>query len=205
MTGLVVTIVDLPQLSGSTKDVHLDLPAPAGLGTGVIGVPEGSEMVLDATLTSLDDGVLARGRADLRVHGECVRCLRGIDEDRTVTFDELYYLPQAAAAQRRDGDEEADDLFLLGERTLDLEPALRDALVLDLPFRPLCQEDCAGLCPDCGERLDDLPADHRHESLDPRWSALAALLPRTGDGQQDPGAQIDRTTGGDEPPRQGGR
>ena len=70
-----------------------------------------------------------------------------------------------------------EDLLLVGETDLDLEPALRDALVPALPFQPLCRQDCAGLCPQCGERLDDLPPDHHHDQLDPRWSALAALLP----------------------------
>ena len=154
------------------------------LGTDVIGVPEGSAVVLDAQLTSMEDGVLARGRADVHVHGRCVRCLRDLDEDRTVAFDELYYLPQAAKAQVAEDDEEADDLFLVGETDLDLELALRDALVLTLPFQPLCRQDCAGLCSQCGERLDDLPPDHHHEQLDPRWSALAALLPE----QDEPGA-----------------
>lgn len=63
---------------------------------------------------------------------------------------------------------------------LDLEPALRDAVVLALPLTPLCQEGCSGLCADCGERLDDLPPDHTHEATDNRWSALQAMLdPRT--------------------------
>ena len=181
--ALVVDIVDLPHRIGATKDVCVEAGAPAGLGTAVIGVPEGSSLVVDARLISLEDGVLARGRADVHVHGECVRCLRDLDEERTVTFDELYYLPEAARAAE-DG-EDVDDVLLVGEDSLDLEPALRDALVLDLPFRPLCRQDCAGLCAQCGERLDDLPPDHHHDQLDPRLSALAALLPERGG--SDPG------------------
>ena len=181
--ALVVDIVDLPHRIGATKDVCVEAGAPAGLGTAVIGVPEGSSLVVDARLTSLEDGVLARGRADVHVHGECVRCLRDLDEERTVTFDELYYLPEAARAAE-DG-EDVDDVLLVGEDSLDLEPALRDALVPALPFRPLCRPDCAGLCPECGRRVDNLPADPRHDHPDPRWSALAALLPDR-DGSDDP-------------------
>ena len=178
--ALVVDIVDLPHRIGATKDVCVEAGAPAGLGTAVIGVPEGSSLVVDARLTSLEDGVLARGRADVHVHGECVRCLRDLDEERTVTFDELYYLPEAAGAAA-----DGEDVLLVGEDSLDLEAALRDALVPALPFRPLCRPDCAGLCPECGRRVDDLPADHRHDHPDPRWSALAALLPDR-DGSDDP-------------------
>ena len=101
--ALVVDIVDLPHQIGSVKDVRVETAAPADLGTDVIGVPEGSPVVLDAQLTSMEDGVLARGRADVRIHGRCVRCLRDLDEDRTVAFDELYYLPRAAEARAADG------------------------------------------------------------------------------------------------------
>ena len=192
--ALVVDIVDLPHRIGATKDVCVEAGAPAGLGTAVIGVPEGSSLVVDARLTSLEDGVLARGRADVHVHGECVRCLRDLDEDRSVRIDELYLFPEVIEAQRAEGDEEAEDLLAVGETTLDLEPALRDALVPTLPFQPLCRPDCPGLCPDCGKRLEDLPADHHHEVLDPRWSALAGLL-ETETGQE---GEQDAPTSGEE-------
>ena len=187
MTGFVVDIVDLSRQAGSFKDVHLEPVAPEGLGTEMIGALPGSTVVLDATLTSMDDGVLVSGRAVLDVHGQCVRCLTDLDERRTVTFDELYLLPEVVERQVAEGDEEAEDLFVVGETSLDLEPALRDALVLDLPFQPLCRPDCPGLCPECGERLADLPVDHHHEVLDPRWSALAGLLADDAPGEPAPG------------------
>jgi uncharacterized protein len=55
---------------------------------------------------------------------------------------------------------------------------LRDAVVLGLPLNPVCDEDCAGLCPTCGERLADLEPAHSHDSVDPRWAALSALQPQ---------------------------
>jgi uncharacterized protein len=72
---------------------------------------------------------------------------------------------------------------------LDLEPAVRDAVVLTLPVSPLCRPDCPGLCPECGVRLDDLPADHSHEDVDPRWAALRNLSnvePQMSASPQDP-------------------
>ncbi len=74
------------------------------------------------------------------------------------------------------GDDPDEDQPLLEGDLLDLEPALRDAVVLALPLTPLCDEDCAGLCAECGERLDDLPPDHAHGATDPRWSALQDLV-----------------------------
>ena len=57
---------------------------------------------------------------------------------------------------------------------IDLEPVIRDAVLLAMPLAPLCQTDCAGLCITCGENLNDVP-DHAHEEIDPRWATLANL------------------------------
>ena len=78
------------------------------------------------------------------------------------------------------GDDEDDDVSRLEDDLLDLEPVLRDAVVLALPFQPLCRDDCPGLCAECGARLADDP-DHRHdEPVDPRWAALAELSATAG-------------------------
>jgi uncharacterized protein len=87
-----------------------------------------------------------------------------------VRFQELFVYDD----QDVDPDEELE-VSKLEDDLVDLEPLLRDAVVLALPFQPLCQDDCPGLCAECGARLADDP-DHRHdEPVDPRWSALAQL------------------------------
>jgi uncharacterized protein len=55
---------------------------------------------------------------------------------------------------------------------------VRDAIVLALPFQPVCREDCPGLCPICGLRLEEAPGHQHNEARDPRWSALAELADR---------------------------
>ena len=73
-----------------------------------------------------------------------------------------------------ESDAEDEALRMEGD-LLDLEPVLRDAVVLSLPFQPLCRDDCPGLCVECGARLADDP-DHQHdEAIDPRWAALQTL------------------------------
>jgi uncharacterized protein len=94
-----------------------------------------------------------------------------------VDLQELYVYPEREQAADVDDEEMAALPQLEGDR-LDLEPALRDEVVLGLPLRPLCREDCAGLCVDCGARLENDPG-HRHEAEDPRWAALRQLA---GDG-----------------------
>jgi uncharacterized protein len=59
---------------------------------------------------------------------------------------------------------------------LDLEAPIRDAIVLALPINPLCDDDCEGLCSECGEKWRELPEDHAHQQIDARWGALAGLL-----------------------------
>jgi uncharacterized protein len=64
---------------------------------------------------------------------------------------------------------------------LDLEPVVRDAVVLALPFNPLCDPDCQGLCVSCGVRMADAEPGHSHDEVDPRWASLALLKDRSTD------------------------
>ncbi|HEY0870407.1 MAG TPA: YceD family protein, partial [Acidothermaceae bacterium] len=79
-------------------------------------------------------------------------------------------------------DDEDDEIGLLVDDYVDLEPLLRDAVVLALPLAPVCRDDCLGLCPDCGARLVDVEPAHGHDQVDPRWAALRAV--GTTDGQR---------------------
>jgi len=72
-------------------------------------------------------------------------------------------------------DDEESDVSRLEGDLLDLEPTLRDAVVLALPFQPLCRDDCPGLCVECGARLADDPEHGHDEPIDPRWSALTGI------------------------------
>lgn len=146
--------------------IHRTVPAPAELGDEVIGVPAGSDVELELRLESVEAGVLVTGSARFEVRGSCARCLDPIGFELVERVQELYCYP---------GDEPDEDLRWVQGESLDLEPALRDAVVLDLPLAPVCRDDCPGLCPQCGVRLADEPG-HRHETSDPRWAGLAKLF-----------------------------
>lgn len=164
---LVLDIRELGRRPGAQRKLQLSVAAPAGLGTDVLGVPAGTTLELQIRLEAVVEGVLASGLARAQLSGECVRCLEPIEQVLEVDFQELYVHPES--------DAEDDEASRLEGDLLDLEPVIRDAVVLALPFRPVCRDDCPGLCPRCGARLADQP-DHRHEAeLDPRWAALAAL------------------------------
>ena len=171
----VLDVHELGRRPGTMRQVDRTVPAPAGLGLEAIGVgvPEGSDIELNARLESVQEGVLVTATVRATLAGECSRCLDPIDHEVVLDVQELYfYEPQRGEAE--DGDTDEDAPTLDGD-LLDLEPAVRDAVVLELPVAPLCREDCPGLCPQCGVALADQP-DHRHETSDPRWSALQELV-----------------------------
>ena len=171
---LVLDTRELGRRPGSMRALHTVVPAPAGFEiVDLIGVPAGADVDLDLRLESVMEGVLVSGTVTAPVAGECGRCLEPVDDVLRVRVQELFAYPEKGSVPGEEADEGAARME--GD-LLDLEPAVRDAVVLALPLTPLCDADCAGLCVDCGERLDDLPADHAHAAADPRWSALAGLL-----------------------------
>jgi len=173
---------ELGRRPGSQREVTLTVPAPADLGIEVLHVPEGAPVELDLRLEAVMEGVLVTGSATAGLEGECVRCLEPISDEIEARFQELYVYdePSRDRGHHRGGDEavggtEDDESSRLEGDLLDLEPLLRDAVVLALPFQPLCEDDCPGLCAECGARLAEDPG-HAHEAaIDPRWGRLQDL------------------------------
>ncbi len=161
---------ELGRRPGSQREVVRSVPAPADLGIEVLRVPEGAPVEVDLRIEAVMEGVLVTGTARAGLEGECARCLEPISDEIEVRFQELFVYDDREV----DPDEELE-VSRLWDDLVDLEPLLRDAVVLALPFQPLCQDDCPGLCAECGARLADDP-DHTHgEPVDPRWAALATL------------------------------
>jgi uncharacterized protein len=173
---LVLDTRELGRRPGSQRDVVITVPAPAELGIEVLSVPEGSPVELVLRLEAVMEGVLVTGTATAGLEGECARCLEPIDDEIDVRFQELYvYADQHDKAVEHDDHDLDDETSRLEDDMLDLEPLLRDAVVLALPFTPLCEDDCPGLCAECGARLADDP-EHTHDApIDPRWAGLTAL------------------------------
>jgi uncharacterized protein len=67
------------------------------------------------------------------------------------------------------------ETYRLDHDALDLQPLVRDALVLDLPHTPLCGPECRGLCPNCGTDRNTSSCDCETHDTDPRWAALRSL------------------------------
>lgn len=168
---LVLEIRELGRRPGSMLEISRDLPSPGDLGTPMIGVPEGASLHLEARLESVVEGVLVTAEITAPLTGECGRCLDPFHDSIEVHVQELYSYPERLADLG--GAEDDEEIPVLVGDLLDLESAVRDALVLELPINPLCDPDCVGLTqtgakapPTAGE-----PAG----LLDARWAALAAL------------------------------
>jgi uncharacterized protein len=151
------------------RTVSRTVPAPAGLRGELVGVPDGSDLVLGLRLESVSEGVLVSGTAQVALSGECARCLEPLTESLEVDVQQLFVYPG------HENEADDDEIGRLVDDYIDLEPLLRDAVVLALPLAPVCRDDCPGLCPDCGARLAEVGPDHGHDEVDPRWAALRAM------------------------------
>lgn len=156
---------------GTMRELRRSVPAPTHLALDLVEVPEGASLDVDVRLESVTEGVLASGTVTAPIVGECGRCLDPLNDEVVAEFVELF----AYARSTTDETTDQDEVHRIEDDYIDLEPVVRDAVVLGLPFAPLCRPDCGGLCPECGQKLDDLPAGHTHEKIDPRWAGLASF------------------------------
>ena len=136
----------LDRRPGSARTETRAVTAPADLRTGMAWILPGAKLDLEVRLESVTEGVLVTATAAAPVAGECARCLEPVYQTVRVRCQELFGYEQ-------NGGDTGEDGYSLDGDLLDLEPVLRDALVLALPLAPRCQEDCPGLCAECGARL----------------------------------------------------
>lgn len=158
---LSLNVRDLVHRPGEMREREFEVPAPEQLGAGAAVVTEGTPLELEVRLEGLHDGILVTAEVETVATGECVRCLDPVSVPVEVEFQELFaYSP----------DEALD--FAVRDDHVDLEPVVRDAVVLALPFQPVCRPDCPGLDPETGEKRVDQPEQPSREVIDPRWAAL---------------------------------
>ena len=163
-TPYTVDVYDLMHRPGEMRERSIDIVVPEEFGNAMIAVKAGSELRVELRMESLHDGILVSADIDGTAAGECGRCLIDIEQAIQVEIQELFAYSSDEAFE-----------YEVHEDTIDLEPVVRDAVVLSLPFQPVCQNECLGLCPQCGDRLLDNPG-HEHENpVDPRWAALGSL------------------------------
>jgi uncharacterized protein len=134
------------------------------VATEMAAVPDDTPVRLDVLLESVVEGILVSGTLSGQMTFRCARCLEDFADEFDLRIRELF------AHQPQDEAEE----YPITEGTIDLEPCVRDALVLSMPFSPLCKDDCLGLCSRCGgnRNLNECSCG---PEVDPRWAALGSL------------------------------
>jgi uncharacterized protein len=172
---LLIRVTDLVDRPGASRRVDLRLPAPEDIDASLAQVAE--PLRFTGVLESVVDGILVRGTLEATLTVDCARCLRTMQQEAAADVVELFTVP----GHLPDDEVEPDAGYEIDEGHLDLDTLVRDALVPAIPFQPLCNPACKGLCSTCGADLNEVSCTCEETHTDPRWSALAGLeLPEDG-------------------------
>ena len=135
-----------------------------GLSGIAAEVAAGSPVAVDLMLERVPEGIVVRGTLTAAWNAACSRCLEPVAGEISVHVDELFETHPLEG-----------ETYKLDDDVIDLEPMVRDALLLDLPLAPLCADDCAGLCATCGVNRNVTHCECVTQEIDPRWAALRSL------------------------------
>jgi uncharacterized protein len=139
----------LNQPIGTNRDIHFEYPQvtlrPDLKLKDFYGV---------ARIGRTPQGILVQGEFQGASPTECVRCLSGFEQPLHTNFDELYAFDKRSVTE--------SGLILSEDANIDLEPLVRDYLLIEVPISPICKSDCKGLCPICGQNLNEESAEHNH-------------------------------------------
>lgn len=159
---LRIGVMELRRRPGTQRDVRVATPLP-GLAISSARVPDDVDLVVDATLESIDGAITVSGTVQVPWTAECRRCLDDMGGVLTVDLSEVFEVrPIDGETYPIEGDE------------VDLEPVVRDAALLHLPLAPLCRPDCPGPAPDTFPTLVE-GEEEVEAPRDPRWAALDEL------------------------------
>jgi uncharacterized protein len=159
-----IPVTDLVRRPGASREVRVTSTLADIRGPGA-EVPADRPITVDVTLERVPEGLVVRGSIEAGWEAACSRCLAPVGGELAVRVGELY------ERQPLEG-----ETYLLSEDdVIDLEPLVRDALLLELPAVPLCRVDCQGLCPNCGVDHNSTTCECVSDEPDSRWAALRSL------------------------------
>lgn len=156
---------------GSTRNYRVDEIIDI-TGDGDSSVVQG-----DIGLVRTDRGILAKGTLCVTVNVTCSRCLRLFGCSLNLKVEDEYFpVAEVASGTPAPLPEESDGITIDKYHTLDLTEIIRQNALLALPIKPLCRQDCAGLCSECGHNLNQGSCGCPPVGTDPRWSKLSQLV-----------------------------
>ena len=163
MSALRCNVSDLLHHPASRRPERIAIPGSELGGTAGARL-SAAPLTVQVMLEHVPDGIVVHGHVSGEYESECSRCLTPVRGTFTVPVREMF--------ERAPIDGET---YQLEGEEVDLELPVRDAVLLDLPQKPLCRHDCAGLCPECGVDHNETDCQCDLNPPDPRWDALRAL------------------------------
>ena len=160
---LLINIIEMTRRAGTLKDIEITIPVST-FDFADKRLNDETEIHIALQLESINGGIIVHGTVMGQSHLLCGRCLRDIDYANVASIDEMY---------QRVPDN--PDAYPIEGESLDLQPMVREMVLLSLPDTPLCKVDCPGLCPQCGADLQSAPCSCQTQRLDERWAILDQL------------------------------
>ena len=151
---------------GATREYDIDEPVRISDNTPVV---RGS-----VSLLRTNRGILVTGRLEVDVELTCARCLNQFSQPLTLSIEEEYFpsIDILTGAPIGAPEDEPGAFTIDDNNILDLGEAIRQYSLLAVPIKPLCREDCPGLCPVCGANLSVVSCDCPRDNPDPRLRIL---------------------------------
>jgi uncharacterized protein len=155
---------------GYSREYEVDDPVDI-LGIGINNRVRGS-----VKLIRTNRGILVKGKFETQVPFECSRCLNVFDYPLDIVVTEEYFpVIDVNSGSPIEIPDEPGNFIIDEHHILDLNEAIRQSALLAIPMKPLCRQDCAGLCQVCGKDLNQKQCNCEQVNIDPRWSKLAKL------------------------------
>ncbi|MFH0778979.1 MAG: DUF177 domain-containing protein [Candidatus Eisenbacteria bacterium] len=167
--------IDVPSLREGENSLEF-VESPQSLELGAEAAEFGPDIKVRLRLQRHNNEIVVWGNASGSLSEECSRCLGRGERKFDVEF-EIFCDKIGARRDERPEDDRGTDTFLAHHdgRVLDIAPCVREALMLSLPMKPLCSEDCKGLCAVCGANLNETTCECGKGTPETRWSILERL------------------------------
>ena len=166
--------IEIRQITDESKDFHFSETAEE-MEISAEGIKFPNPIAVDITATLSGDEIICQGEVFTEVEIECSRCLDIFDYEIKADLQFVVQILDSPVEAENDSDEDFE-VIAKSENLLDISQRVRDAMVLTLPLKPLCSEECQGLCSMCGANLNDGECDCTPDKSDERWDALKNLF-----------------------------